>query len=228
MSVDLHNRRPVRARSAGWAQACAGWLARRSVSPDAVSGGAVGCAALGAAAFLAAGATGGPARVALLVAAAAAVQGRLVCNLLDGLVAVEHGRGGPHGPIWNELPDRVADILLLAGAGYGAARAGASWGVDAGWAAAALAVVTAYVRELGRALGAPADFSGPGAKPQRMALLTAAALLATAEPLWDGRGRTLAAALGLIAFLAALTAALRTRRLAARLSAARARPTLET
>lgn len=227
MSGSLDNRRPIRARSAGWAQASAAWLARRGVRPDAVSAGAVGFAALGGGAFVAAGATAGAARAPLLVLAAAAVQGRLVCNLLDGLVAVEHGRGGPHGPIWNELPDRVADILLLAGAGYGAALAGAGWGVDAGWAAAALAVLTAYVRELGRALGAPADFGGPGAKPQRMAVLTAAALLATLEPVWNGRGRTLAASLALIAVLAALTAALRTRRLAARLPAAPAHPSPE-
>ena len=221
MSASLDNRRPIRARNAGWAQASAAWLARRGVSPDAVSAGAVGFALIGAGAFVVAGLTHGAPRLVALVLAAGAVQARLLCNLLDGLVAVEHGRGGPYGPIWNELPDRVADALFLAGAGYGAALAGSAWGVDAGWAAASLAVLTAYVRELGRDLGAPADFGGPGAKPQRMAILTLAAVLATAEPLWGGHGQTLAVALALIAGLAVLTCIGRTRRLVAVLRARR-------
>jgi phosphatidylglycerophosphate synthase len=136
------------------------------------------------------------------------------------MVAVEHGRGGPLGPIWNELPDRLADALFLIAAGYGAAEAGAGWAEPLGWACAVLAVLTAYVRELGRALGQPADFSGPGAKPQRMAVLTLAALVAAGEPLWGGRGRSLAVGLALIAALTALTAVRRTLTLAARLRAA--------
>jgi len=55
------------------------------------------------------------------------------------------------------------------------------------------------------------------AKPQRMALLTVASLIAAAEPLWGWRGQSLAGACALIALGAALTAALRTGRLAARL-----------
>jgi len=50
-----------------------------------------------------------------------------------------------------------------------------------------------------------------------MAMLTAAALIAAAEPLWGWRGQSLAAGLLVIAIGAALTAALRTGRLAARL-----------
>ena len=158
----------------------------------------------------------------MLLLAGGCVQLRLLCNLLDGMVAVEHGRGGPAGPIWNELPDRVADALFLVGAGYGAALAGVPWADDAGWAAAALAILTAYVRELGRALGQPADFRGPMAKPHRMALLTAACALAAAEPLWGWRGQTLALACAVIAAGAALTAARRTLTLARRLRAGEA------
>ncbi len=55
-----------------------------------------------------------------------------------------------------------------------------------GWAAASLAVLTAYTRELGAGIGLAPDFSGPMAKPQRMAALTAAAVLAVAEGwLWQ-------------------------------------------
>jgi CDP-diacylglycerol--glycerol-3-phosphate 3-phosphatidyltransferase len=42
------------------------------------------------------------------------------------------------------------------------------------------AVLTAYVRALGGALGQPQDFSGLMSKPRRMALLTAACLGAVA------------------------------------------------
>ncbi|PXA84935.1 CDP-diacylglycerol--glycerol-3-phosphate 3-phosphatidyltransferase, partial [Caulobacter sp. D5] len=157
-------------------------------------------------------------RGAALIVAAACIQLRLVCNLLDGMVAVEHGRGSPFGPIWNELPDRIADVLLLAGAGYGAMTAGFSGGPALGWLAAVLAVLTAYVRELGRGLGFPADFSGPLAKPQRMAVLTAACAVAAFEPLWRGRGEVLSLGLAVIAVGTLVTVVRRTGNLATRLA----------
>jgi phosphatidylglycerophosphate synthase len=129
-------------------------------------------------------------------------------------VAVEHGRGGPAGPIWNELPDRVADVLLLAGAGYGVQSAGIGGGAAVGWIAAVLAVLTAYVRELGRGLGQPADFSGPMAKPQRMATLTAFCAISAFEPLWRGHGVTLLCGLVVIAAGSLVTVIRRTRSLA--------------
>ena len=214
---DPGNRRPLKSRKTGWARALAAALARAGATPDLVSAGSILFAALGAAAFVASGLSAGAARPALLIAAGACVQLRLLCNLLDGMVAVEHGRGGPLGPVWNELPDRIADILFLAGAGYGAALAGQGPGLHLGWAAAALAVLTAYLRELGRALGQPADFSGPMAKPHRMALLTGACVVSAAEGLWGWRGQTLAIALGLLALGAAVTVVRRTAHLAAAL-----------
>ena len=174
-------------------------------------------AVAGAGLFLASAQAEGAARVAILLLAGACVQFRLLCNLLDGMVAVEHGRGSPVGPIWNELPDRLADALFLVGAGYGASLAGVAWADNAGWAAAAFAILTAYVRELGRGLGQPADFNGPMAKPHRMALLTAACVAAAAEPLWGWRGQTLAIACAVIAGGSLLTAARRTLTLAGRL-----------
>ena len=54
----------------------------------------------------------------MFLAAAACIQLRLLCNLFDGMVAVEGGFKTKSGEIYNELPDRVADVLILAGAGY--------------------------------------------------------------------------------------------------------------
>lgn len=194
------NRRPLASRDSGWARTIARRLSTASVTPNQISMASMVMAAVAGIAFWQAGmATGGP-RVALLLLAALFCQFRLLCNLFDGMVAIEGGKQAPDGPFWNEFPDRVADILILVGAGYGA-------GVPTlGWAAAAFAVLTAYTRELGHNCGLPADFSGPMAKQHRMAVITAAAVLSLLEPLWSGHNQVLVGALWLIAIGAAITA----------------------
>ena len=216
------NRRPLKTRGASWAQGLASALARAGLSPDAISAGSVLFAVLGCVLFIKAGSAVGLTQGGLLIGAGVCIQLRLVCNLLDGMVAVEHGKGGPSGPIWNELPDHIADALFLVGAGYCASASGLTLGAPLGWAAAVLAVLTAYVRELGRGLGFPADFSGPMAKPHRMAALTATCAVAAFEPLWGWQGQALIGGLAIIVLGTALTAARRTRTLSARLAAAAA------
>ena len=218
MTTDLENRRPLKTRSASWARAAAARLAKANVSPDAISCASVACAVLGGSLLMLAGGLGPAGRAAALIGAALCIQLRLLCNLLDGLVAVEHGKATPAGPLWNELPDRVADVLFLVGAGYGARTAGLHGAEAVGWLAAVLAVTTAYVRELGRGLGQPADFSGPMAKPHRMAALTIACLISLFEPIWGGNGQLMFAALAIIAVGTLITVIRRTRRLAIRLS----------
>lgn len=193
------NRRPLASRDSGWARATARRLSRASVTPNQISVASMAMAVVAGAAFWQAGAAEGGLRVALLLIAALFCQFRLLCNLFDGMVAIEGGKQAPDGPFWNEFPDRVADILIFAGAGYGAGAP------TLGWAAAAFAVLTAYTRELGRNCGLPADFAGPMAKQHRMATISAAALLSLAEPLWSGRSQVLVAALWLIALGAAIT-----------------------
>jgi phosphatidylglycerophosphate synthase len=187
--TELENRRPLKVRSAAWAKDFAAQLARQHVTPDLISAASVVCAVLGAVFLAMAGVLPPVPRALLLLLAAAAIQGRLVCNLLDGMVAVEHGKGSSAGPIWNELPDRFSDALLLTGAGFMLAGLGWRIGSSLGWIAAILAIITAYVRELGRGLGLPADFTGPMAKPQRMAALTVGCGLSAFEPLWNGGGQ---------------------------------------
>lgn len=43
---------------------------------------------------------------------------RLICNLLDGLVAVEGGMQSPGAAVYNDLPDRSSDAVSLLGVGY--------------------------------------------------------------------------------------------------------------
>jgi phosphatidylglycerophosphate synthase len=196
------SRRPLGSRDTAWARALARRLAAGRLTPNQISMAGMGFAGLAGLAFYGAGQAEGALRGLLLVAAALGCQARLVCNLMDGLVAVEGGKRTADGAFWNEFPDRVSDTLILIGVGYG-------FGLPAlGWAAVAFAVLTAYVRALGRAHGLPADFSGPMAKPQRMAVLTGAAVLAVAEPLWGGQGDLLRAALWLVC-LGSLATALR-------------------
>lgn len=102
--------------------------------------------------------------------AALGIQLRLLANLMDGLVAVEGGRGSPTGALFNELPDRPEDAILLVAASY---ASGIAW---LGWLAALLALMTAYVRVLGASLGQGHDFGGPMAKQHRMAALTLGAI----------------------------------------------------
>ena len=81
-----------------------------------------------------------------------------------------------------------------------------------GLGCAALALLTAYIRALGTSLGQPQDFCGPGAKPQRMFLLTVGGIAALAG------FSALGWALWLIAVITLLTALRRSARLYRRLS----------
>lgn len=213
---DGENRRPLASRDTGWARGLARFIASTRVTPNQISAASIVAAAIAGAAFWLSGAAEGVARPSLLIAGALFCQLRLLCNLLDGMVAVEAGKGTADGAFWNEFPDRVADLLILAGAGLGAGHPAL------GWAAAAMAVLTAYVRELGRASGTPSDFSGPMAKPHRMAAITAAALFSVLEPLWGGGGQVMVIALWAIIAGAALTALRRAARLRSRLVAGEA------
>jgi phosphatidylglycerophosphate synthase len=208
--LNLSDRRPIKTRSSRWARALALALARSGVSPNQVSVLSVVFALIGAS-FLAWEACGA-ASAWILLATAACIQLRLLANMLDGLIAVEGGRQTKIGELFNEFPDRIADVALLAGAGYAADRGGL--GVALGWGAAVLAVTTAYIRAVGARRGHPQDYCGPQAKQQRMLLLTVACVLGAAEKLLDLPAYSLFAMLILINLGTLLTCVRRTVRLA--------------
>lgn len=169
------NRRPLKTRSAGWANALARWLAKVGVRPNAVSVVSVFFGAGAGAAFWMSAQESPLPPGGWLFLAAVQIQLRLLCNLLDGMIAIEGGFKTKTGEIYNELPDRFADLLIIGGAGY---AAGATfYQPELAWITAGLAVTTAYIRALGVAAGASQKFHGPMAKPHRMALLTGAALV---------------------------------------------------
>lgn len=206
------SRRPLSSRNSGWARALAARLARGPVTPNQISAASAGFAAVGGLALWASAAAGPGLQAALLIAAAAMVQLRLLCNLLDGMVAIEGGKSSPTGAFWNEAPDRLADLLFFWGAGLAAGRPALGLGC------AALALATAYLRELGRAEGQPADFAGPMAKQHRMAALTLACLAAALWPGTTSAAAILTAALWIILAGTAATIARRARKLLRALS----------
>jgi phosphatidylglycerophosphate synthase len=188
-------------------------LSKSGITPNTISALSVVAAGLGGLAFVAAG-RGAIDWTAGWIAGALCIQARLICNLMDGMVAVEGGKKSPTGELWNEVPDRIADPLLLVCAGW---AVGLPWvGALAGWAA----LMTAYVRAVGATLTGVQDFCGPFAKQQRMACLTFAALLTAAEPLWNGRGQVMQINLILIAAGTGITLVRRLLRLAANLKQA--------
>jgi len=145
-----------------------------------------------------------PSSVGALLCAALCAQLRLLCNLLDGMVAIEGRRQSPTGALYNEIPDRIADSLLIVALGY------AIHSPAIGWLGALAAAVTAYIRALGGALRLPQDFRGPMAKPHRMAVLTAGCALGALEMWLMGSQWALVAAAWLIALGSIVTCATRT------------------
>lgn len=155
-----------------------------------------------------------------VIVAVLGIQLRLLANVLDGLVAVEGGKGSPIGALYNEFPDRLADTIILVSMGY---AAGVDW---LGWAAALVAALTAYVRVFGGALGQAQSFQGPMAKQHRMALATVALIGAQAAATWQPGWYTLVlqSALVVIVLGSAITCATRTRTIVRQLDAQGAHP----
>ena len=162
------SRRPLALRQLG----CWEWLLRKladsRITPNQISvlGMIFGIGA-GIALFLTASLETGSAlqRTALLGSVGLVIL-RAACNIFDGVLAVNTGRASRLGLLFNEVPDRVSDVVILIGAGHAVGSLPVL-----GWAAALGALATAYIRVQVQLAGASADFSGPMAKPARMTLL---------------------------------------------------------
>lgn len=205
-------RRPIRARDTKWAAAIARWLARIGLRPNQISVLSTVFGALAGLALWSAGTVDSPGlRAAACLGAALAIQLRLLCNLFDGMVAVEGGMKSKSGEIFNELPDRFSDAFILAGAGYVSHEL--AWLPVLGWTAGILALITAYVRTLGAAAGAGQHFLGPMAKQHRMAIMTTACVVGAIAGFYSWQGETFGAALAIINLGCVVTIARRCRKI---------------
>ncbi|SRR5581483_7715822 len=176
-------RRPLKSRETKWAKAIASRLARAGVSPNFISvAGTFFAAHAGICFWFAGQAQRDWHWSGLLILAVCGMQLRLLCNLFDGMVAIEGGFKTKAGEIFNELPDRFSDAFIFIGAAYSVPEF--SWTREIGWTAAVLAVITAYTRALGASMGAGQQFIGPMAKQQRMALMTATCLIGAFAPFY--------------------------------------------
>lgn len=206
------NRRELSTRNTGPAQKIAAWISKGNITPNQISIFSIFFGAAGAAVFASMPFAHGNLTWVLPIIAAACIQCRLLCNLFDGMVAVEGGKGTASGELFNDIPDRMADSLFLIGAGYSLIHLHAQAPI-LGWIAALLAVGTAYVRTLASSIGAPTDFCGPMAKQHRMFTLTLACLLTPLESILNlPAGMIIFTALLLIIIGSSLTIARRTKK----------------
>lgn len=175
-------RRPIKSRSNPLMVRLAKWLSQKSITPNQISLFSMVPAfiAMIALAFWQVSSLLWV-QILLLIIAIIGVQGRLICNLIDGMVAIEGGKVTPSGELFNEVPDRVSDTFFFIGLGLSLISPfsqEASYGLALGLLASLFAAFTAYIRVLGVSMGSPAFFSGPFAKQHRMALMSIA-LIAT-------------------------------------------------
>ncbi|WP_434778955.1 CDP-alcohol phosphatidyltransferase family protein [Neisseria sp. Ec49-e6-T10] len=187
MPSSTSNRRPIKSRDAKLASKAAIWLNQKGFTPNQISIASVLFALFGAMNLFLWTWIENPLQHVFPLFALIGIQGRLVCNLLDGMVAIEGGKSTRSGELFNDIPDRIADCLLFIAAGY-AASTFISWAYLIGYFAAIFAVLTAYVRVLGASMGAPVSFRGPMAKQHRMAVLSFMCLMSCFEPIWWEKG----------------------------------------
>jgi len=179
-AVDDLERRPIATREAKFSQVLTRLLVALRISPNAISvmgmfAGIIGGVSLAVTAW-----TGDWSMRGLWLLGAICIQLRLLCNMLDGMVAVATGTTSPVGHLYNEVPDRVSDSFTLIGLGYAFQSSPAL-----GFLAALLAMFTAYVRSIVKVAGGPQLFHGPMAKPQRMFFATlTAGYMALAPQSW--------------------------------------------
>ncbi len=179
-----NTRRPLKVRDVGLAKRTAQFLSQRNITPNHISIASVFFALISALCIFLFSLSNHDGNWWLLILAAIFIQLRLLCNLFDGMVAIEGGKSTKSGELFNDIPDRISDPLLLISAGY--AIDVVSWGVEIGWTAGLFAMMTAYVRTLSSSIGASVNFQGPMAKQHRMALLTIACILTAIEsPIWN-------------------------------------------
>ncbi len=172
------NRRPLKAREWGIIRKSARWLSHKDVTPNHISIASIGFSVFATLCLIALPA-GDTMTWVLSWLALLFILCRALCNIFDGMVAVEGGKSTASGELFNDIPDRISDPLIIVAAGY--ATEIVTWAPALGWCAGLLAVMTAYVRTLARGLGAPSDFRGPMAKTHRMAVIAIACIL---TPFW--------------------------------------------
>ena len=113
-SHEITDRRPIASVFRQLGTLPVRWCVEFNVHPNTISITSVVVSVAAAACFLFAASLPmlGPLGVAFCLL-------RLYCNMLDGMVAIAASKASATGEIANELPDRISDVVVFAGAAYG-------------------------------------------------------------------------------------------------------------
>ena len=171
------DRRPIASRKFLWVKATTRWLVCQNITPNSISMAGLIFGGVAAGTILLTPQFTGFAYRVLWFMAGAFVQLRLICNMLDGMVAVESGKTSRLGELFNEIPDRLADAPVLIALGFLPNSS-----IHLGYTAAILAVLVAYVRAVGGIAGAGQVFAGIMAKGPRMFFVTGLCLFNSLTP----------------------------------------------
>jgi hypothetical protein len=155
-----------------WTHNLARFLAQNNVTPNDISLLGVMSAASAGAAFYFSVQPDALDRALLLLLAAAAIQFRGLTGRLHAIISRESVQLRPH-VIFFDFPNRIAEALILAPAGY--AVQNLPFGLELAWSAAFLGLFSAYVGQIGGGLPEPRSRMTIEALP--MMLLSAASLL---------------------------------------------------
>lgn len=170
----MNNRRDVSSRDTKFANRAARWLANMNISPNTISLLSIVFSVLTLLSFYL-DHVNYLNHLLAMVLAVLGIQGRLIMNLLDGMVAIEYNKKSLVGGLYNEVPDRISDTLIIFGLGLLVAEY--KFGMDLAYFAIILSAFTAYIRTLGASLNCPHFFAGPMAKQHRMALITVSCVI---------------------------------------------------
>jgi phosphatidylglycerophosphate synthase len=170
----MNNRRDVSSRDTKFANRAALWLANMNISPNTISLLSIVFSVLTLLSFYL-DHVNYLNHLLAMVLAVFGIQGRLIMNLLDGMVAIGYNKKSLVGGLYNEVPDRISDTLIIFGLGLLASEY--KYGMDLAYFAIILSAFTAYIRTLGASLNCPHFFAGPMAKQHRMALITVSCVI---------------------------------------------------
>jgi len=178
---ELDGRREISSRNTKWAQKFSRWLSSCNITPNQISIFSIVFSAIGGGALIYSCFVPDFSIYIALGIYILGIQLRLLCNLFDGMVAIEGNKKSANGDLYNDIPDRFSDTLLIVPVGYVAGGIG----IELAWLAALLAVMTAYFRWLGAYKTGNHYFNGPMAKQHRMALLTICAVVSLLTVHWS-------------------------------------------
>lgn len=180
MKHEVDGRRDIASRNTTWANTVARKLTHWGITPNQISMMSVFFALIGCCLLICTVIYPVFNKYVVYTLFIVCMQLRLLCNLFDGMVAIEGGKKSANGDLYNDMPDRFADALFIIPVGYVAG----GFGIELGWFAALLAVMTAYFRWIGAYKTHRHFFNGPMAKQHRMALLTATFAIAICTIPW--------------------------------------------